>query len=48
MDYQIMIRAIDESLRELGTAEIIVGRKARDGLLDLRLMCTAMEALAAA
>lgn len=42
-NYQMLIGSIDEFLIELGTAGMIDGRKVRDQLLDLRLMCEKME-----
>lgn len=42
-NYQFLIRTLDEFLVELGTQRIIDGRKARDQLLDLRLMCERLE-----
>lgn len=42
-NYQILIRTLDEFLVDLGTSGIIDGRKARDQLLDLRLMCERLE-----
>lgn len=44
MNATLMIIAIDEFLAELGTSGIVDARKARDQLMDLRLMCMTMEA----
>lgn len=38
-DYAILIHQIDLFLVELGTSTIVDARKARDQLIDLRLMC---------
>lgn len=43
-DIKIIIRTIDEFLAELGTSTIVDARKARDQLIDLRLICMTMEA----
>lgn len=42
-NYIVLIHQIDVFLAELGTSEIIDGKKARNQLLDLRSLCTAME-----
>ncbi len=39
-NYQILIRAIDDAMAELGTSGLIDGRKVRDAFLDLRSMCS--------
>jgi hypothetical protein len=38
VDEQIVIKTIDEFLAELGTTGLVDARKARDQLMDLRLM----------
>lgn len=38
IDSEIFIRTIDEFLSELGTSGLVDARKARDQLMDLRLM----------
>lgn len=38
IDPDIFIRTIDEFLSELGTSGLVDARKARDQLMDLRLM----------
>ncbi len=42
-DYAVLIYQIDVFLAELGTSGIVDARKARDQLMDLRLMCMSME-----
>jgi hypothetical protein len=42
-NYIVLIHQIDVFLAELGTSGMVDGDKARDQLIDLRLMCTAME-----
>lgn len=43
-NYVVLIHQIDVYLSELGTSGIVDGAKARDQLMDLRLMCMTMEA----
>lgn len=43
-DYAVLIYQIDVFLDALGTSGIVDGQKARDQLMDLRLMCMSMEA----
>lgn len=43
-NYAVLIYQIDVFLAELGTSGIVDARKARDQLMDLRLMCMSMEA----
>lgn len=42
-DYAVLIYQIDVFLAELGTTGLVDARKARDQLMDLRLMCMTME-----
>ena len=43
-DYQILIRSIDDSMLEIGAfTTIIEAWKVRNHLLDLRLLCSALE-----
>lgn len=42
-NYAVLIYQIDVFLAELGTSGIVDARKARDQLMDLRLMCMTME-----
>ena len=42
IDFQLLIRMIDECLIELGTASLVDGRQARDKLLDIRSIVAAM------
>lgn len=44
VNYAVMIHQIDTFLVELGTSGIVDARKARDQLMDLRLLCMSMEA----
>lgn len=43
-NYSVLIYQIDVFLAELGTSGIVDARKARDQLMDLRIMCMSMEA----
>ena len=43
-NYIVLVHQIDVFLAELGTSGIVDGDKARDQLIDLRLMCMSMEA----
>jgi hypothetical protein len=43
-NYTLLIHQIDVFLAELGTSGIVDGEKARNQLIDLRILCMSMEA----
>lgn len=42
-NYLVLIHQIDAFLAELGTGGIVDGAKARDQLIDLRLLCMKIQ-----
>lgn len=44
VDFNLLIMQIDASLAELGVSGLVDAKKARDQLIDLRLMCMSMAA----